>query len=113
MAYSRYSKREIFINKNRNYKNVFFAARDVQEIPQYDSPRIGYPTPDEIVGLTNVPLAWGATDKLYNLASKYYGSPHYWWVIAWYNKKASEAEFTVGEIFFVPLPLEDVLGYVG
>jgi len=54
---------------------------------------------------------WGATDKLYNVSSQYYGSPEYWWVIAFYNKKASEAEFKVGDLYFVPLPLEDILGY--
>ena len=113
MAYSRYSKREIFINKNLKYKNAFIKQRDVEQIPQYDVVRIAYPSPAEINALNNVVLAWSATDKLYNLATKYYGSPQYWWVIAWYNKKATEAEFSVGETFFVPLPLEDVLGYVG
>ena len=113
MPYSRYSKREIFINKNRKYKNTFFKDRDVEQIPQYDVVRIGYPTPAEMNSFTNTLLVWSATDKLYNLSNKYYGSPQYWWVIAWYNKKASEAEFTVGEQFFVPLPLESVLGYVG
>jgi hypothetical protein len=112
MTYSRYSRREIFINKNRQYKNTFFKNRDVEQIPQYDVGRIGYPTPAEINSLTNDIRVWRATDTLYNLSNQYYGSPTYWWVIAWYNKKASEAEFTVGEQFFVPSPLEDVLGYI-
>jgi len=112
MPYSRYSRREVFLNNDKNYKNVFFKNRDVQEISQYDSPMIAYPTPSEINSLNNVLLVWGATDKLYNIATKYYGEPEYWWVIAWYNKKASEAEFKIGDQYYVPLPLDEVLGYI-
>ena len=112
MPYSRYNRREIFLNDNKKYRNVFFKDRDIEETFQYDSPKISYPTPSEIRSLNNVLLVWGATDKLYNVANKYYGSPEYWWVIAWYNKKASEAEFKVGAQFYVPLPLDEVLGYI-
>jgi hypothetical protein len=73
---------------------------------------MGFPTADMINSLTNVSLAWGATNTLYNLSAKYYGSPQYWWVIAWYNQRASEPEFKVGDIVYIPLPLQDVLGYV-
>ena len=112
MPYSRYSRREIFLNNNKGYKNVFFKDRDIEETYQYDSPKISYPSPDEIRELNNVLLVWTATDKLYNVATKYYGSPEYWWVIAWYNQKASEAEFKIGDQFYVPLPLDSVLGYI-
>ena len=112
MPYSRYNRREIFLNDNKKYRNVFFKDRYIEETFQYDSPKISYPTPSEIRSLNNVLLVWGATDKLYNVANKYYGSPEYWWVIAWYNKKASEAEFKVGDQFYVPLPLDAVLGYI-
>jgi len=113
MPYSRYNNREIFLNRDKNYKNVFFKDRDVNELYQYDSPRLMYPSPTEIQNLNNITAVWGATDKLYNLASSHYGSPNYWWVIAWYNQKASEAEFKVGDVYFIPHPLEDVLGYIG
>ena len=82
MAYSRYSKRRIFLNNDRNYKNVFFKNRDIQETFQYDTPVIRFPSSDEIASLTNVLLVWGSTDKLYNIAATYYGSGEYWWVIA-------------------------------
>ena len=113
MTYSRYSKRKIFLNNDRNYKNVFFKNRDIQETFQYDTPVIRFPNSDEIASLNNVLLVWGATDKLYNIAATYYGEGEYWWVIAWYNQRATEAEFQVGDQFYVPLPLESVLGYIG
>ena len=30
---------------------------------------------------------YSLTNKMYRLAHKHYGSPDYWWVIAWYNNK--------------------------
>ena len=112
MPYSRYTARQIFLNNNRRYRNVFFKNRDIEETFQYDMPNITYPTPAEIRSFENVLRVWGATDTLYNITNEYYSSPQYWWVIAWYNKKATEAEFAVGEQYYVPLPLEAVLEFV-
>ena len=112
MAYSRLSKRDIFLNDNRDYRNVFFRKRGIMQTYQYSMPRLAYPTNEVLASLTNVMRVWKATDKIYNISNEYYGSPEYWWVIAWYNKKASEAEFEIGEIFYVPLPLSDVLEYI-
>ena len=112
MTYSRYARRQMFLNNDSNYKKTFFVNRDIEETYQYDTPKISFPTDEVIADLTNILLVWHSTDKLYNVANKYYGSPNYWWVIAWYNEKASEAEFKTGDQYYVPLPLEDVLGYI-
>jgi hypothetical protein len=112
MPYSRFSTRQIFLNNTREYKNSFFKSRGIQQLYQFGMPRISYPTPEEKSSLDNRLGVWKATDTLYNIANSYYGAPEYWWVIAWYNKKASEAEFKVGDQFYVPLPLESVLAFV-
>ena len=111
MTYSRYHNTPIFLNEDQNYKNVFFRERDIQQTYQYALKALYYPSAGAIASFENVPLVWGATDKLYNISNQYYGSPAYWWVIAFYNKKASEAEFKVGDIYFVPMPLEEILWY--
>ena len=113
MAYSRYTARQIFLNNDRNYKNSFFDKRGINETYQYDTPRLTFPDEAQVSNLNNEIRIWTATDKLYNLSNQYYGSPQYWWVIAWYNQKASEAEFKIGDTFFIPQPLEDVLGFIG
>tara|TARA_R100000388_G_C7198432_1_gene137200 strand:+ start:340 stop:681 length:342 start_codon:yes stop_codon:yes gene_type:complete len=112
MPYSRYSSREIFLNQDKNYKNVFFKNRDIKETFQYDMPNLTYPTPSETSQFENVTRIWHATDTLYNIANEFYGAPNYWWVIAWYNMRATEAEFKVGDQYYVPLPLEAILEYV-
>jgi hypothetical protein len=48
MAYSRYGKTDIFLNKDKNYKNVFFRRRGIEETYQYEFPRLSYPTNDFI-----------------------------------------------------------------
>ena len=109
MAYSRNSRRRLFKNNNLNYRNVFFRPRGIKETMQYGLPTLRYPSPTAILNLENVTAYWGSTDKLYNIASEYYGSPEYWWVIAWYNQKTTEADFSPGEVYLIPLPLEAVL----
>jgi len=111
MAYSRYSNTAIFLNNNEKYKNALFDQRDIKQTYQYALTPMIYPSTAAIQGMTNIPLVWSATDKLYNVSNDYYGSPDYWWIIAFYNKKASEAEFKTGELYFVPLPLEEMLEY--
>lgn len=113
MPYSRYNDREIFLNDNRKYRNVFFKNRDIKETYQYDMPNISYPSPEDAQLLDNEVRVWSAVDTLYNVANDFYGAPEYWWVIAWYNMRATEAEFKVGDQYYIPLPLESVLEYIG
>ncbi len=109
MAFSRYDRRDIFLNDNAEYKKVFFKDRDITQTYQYVSPEFGYPTESEFEEMESIPLRWGATDKLYNIADTYYGSPEMWWVIAWFNQKPTEAHFKVGDIYYVPMPLATAL----
>ena len=111
MAYSRYTTTPIFLNKDQGYKDAFFKQRDIKETFQLDLPRLSFPNPAQINNLTTFTEVWKSTDKLYNISQKHYGDPSYWWVIAWYNEKSSEAEFKMGDIYYIPLPLSDVLGY--
>ena len=110
---SRYGGRGLIYNDNEEYKKKFFIDRNVNQIVHYDTAELFYPDGDEVGELQNIKVRWGATSKLYNLAAQHYSDPAYWWVIAWYNKKPTEAHFKIGEIVYVPLPLEDVLEYFG
>jgi hypothetical protein len=111
MAYSRYTKIPIFLNATEGYRDALFAQRGVTQIQQYASRPINYPSLFGASALAGDPQVWGATDKLYNIAYEQYGTPQYWWIIAWFNQKASEADFKVGDIYYVPRPLERVLEY--
>jgi hypothetical protein len=109
--YSRYSERQIFINNSKDYKDKIFTNRDVEELMQYSTARFRYPTLEEMQTFRSNALVWQSDSRLYKLANDYYGYPSLWWVIAWYNKKPTEAHFSVGDIFYVPAPLELVLDF--
>jgi hypothetical protein len=110
MAYSRYDNRGIFTNADENYRKVFFKNRDVQQLVQYKSAIFSYPTNASIRSLRSITHLWSSTDKLYNLAHDYYNDSKMWWIIAWYNKKPTESHFKVGDVVYVPLPLQEALG---
>jgi hypothetical protein len=110
---SRYGSRSFIFNNNEEYRKAFFNDRGISEIVQYETADFSYPTLDEMDSLSTITIRWSATSKLYNLSSEYYGSPTYWWVIALYNKKPTEAEFKIGDVVYVPLPLDVILGYYG
>jgi len=101
----------MFINDNRAYRDQFFRDRDVNQIIQYKTARLNYPTNAQISSISSTPIRWGATDKLYNLAHEYYGYAELWWILAWFNKKPTEAHFKIGDIVYIPLPLAEVLEF--
>ncbi len=55
------------------------------------------------------PHRWTVGDKFYKLAFDHYGDQKYWWVIAWFNHTPTEAHVDLGDLLYVPHPLEDIL----
>ena len=111
MPYSRYDSRDLFFNTSTAYRDEFFRDRDVKQILQYKTARFSFPTNEQISTIESIPHRWGATDRLYNVAHDYYGYGSLWWVIAWFNKKPTAAHFKIGDIVYIPLPLERVLEF--
>ena len=109
----RYDGRSFILNNDHEYKKKFFNDRGVEEIVQYDTAEFGYPDVDDMQDIETVIVRWNATSKLYNLADRYYGSPSYWWVIALFNKKPTEAEFKVGDTVYIPTSLDTILPFYG
>ena len=46
-------------------------------------------------------------------SSVYVDDTNLWWVIAWYNKKPTEAHVKAGETIVIPLPLDKILRHLG
>jgi len=106
---SRYINRKITRNDNKLYKSVF-EDRNVKYIRQFRSPVLAYPTADQMRLVQKVGHIWTLGDRYYKLAHKHYGESQYWWVIAWFNKKPTEAHVALGDTIYVPLPLHAILG---
>ena len=87
--------------------------RGVKKIVQYNSPKMTYPTPEQIsAGIERVGYLWKSGDMYWKLAASFYGDAELWWVIAWYNKKPTESHIEIGDTIQVPMPLNTVLKYL-
>ena len=107
----RYSSRKIFTNLSEKYEKVA-EERELSHITQYSTPELKHLNQDAISRLQRVTHGWRLGDRYYKLAYKHYGSSKYWWVIAWYNRRPTESHVKLGEVIYIPLPLEDVLRYL-
>tara|TARA_A100001515_G_C4538016_1_gene199191 strand:- start:339 stop:680 length:342 start_codon:yes stop_codon:yes gene_type:complete len=100
--------RRILLNKSSYYKKLL-EGRNVKSIRQYASPTLKYPTVEQMADITRSRHIWKVGDRYYKLAIEYYGSAQYWWVIALFNQKPTEADISIGDIIYIPTPLEAVL----
>ena len=112
MAISRYSARTKVVN-NGGLQAEQLEARGLNFIRHFTTPNLRYPTDKEKESLIVIGRIWKTGDRYYKLADKHYGDARYWWVIAWYNKKPTEAHLNLGDSVFIPTPLHLVLEYYG
>ena len=108
---NRYASRPLLLNDAEEYDHLL-EKRGLKSIVQYGSGVLRYPTVEEIRNLTQVRHAWSSGDRFYKLAAQHYGNPEYWWVIAHYNQKPTEANVSLGDMIRIPLPLEKILTYI-
>ena len=112
MAFSRYGNIRVFRNSLEEFEGVF-EERDVKHIDQFPTATLRHPTQRNINSLTRIGHTWTLGDRYYKLAHKHYGDASMWWVIAWYNKRPTEAHVKVGDTIIIPLPLDKIIRYLG
>ena len=88
------------------------ADRGRNFIDLYGTPKLAHFTAKQNVNLRLVGHTWRTGDRYYRLAHKYYGESELWWIIAWYNRKPTEAHLKIGDTVTIPLPLDRVLSYM-
>jgi len=104
----RYDNRIIRTNSQEIYKDLL-KKRGLKKVKQYTTPILGDISEKDRMNLDRLEHLWVLGDKLYKLADKYYGDPELWWLIAWYNQRPTEADYVIGDIVYIPLPLEEIL----
>lgn len=107
--YIRYKNNRIIKNDSEEYSELF-KDRGLKFITQISMGGLKYPTSAQIEEFTIQREQWKLGDSLWKYASKYFdGRGHLWWVIAHFNQKPTDQHFVVGEIIYIPLPLDKVL----
>jgi hypothetical protein len=110
---SRYDKRRIFNNGRLIYYDYIIDRGAPGFIRQYVSPLFHQISQGDYNNLSVAEELWTMGDSLSKLAGKYYGSGTYWWVIAYFNNKPTDAHFKVGDTVYVPTSLTDALATIG
>ena len=101
------------VQNSVEYYDFLREKREVRSIEHYQTIKLRNPTIADrsIIRTTN--HIWKYGDRYYNLAKTYYGNPRYWWVIAWWNARPTEAHVFPGDIVVIPLSLESALEALG
>jgi hypothetical protein len=97
--------------KKKTYNETVIDRRQ-NFIEHYETTTITNLTQQQISLLTFEVHIWKLGDKYHKLSSIYYGDPKYWWIIAYYNKKPTDAHVLVGDKLMIPTPLERVLNMI-
>lgn len=112
MPVSRLNKRKIINTSDQELYGDILEQRKVTSIQHYDTAVFNYDTTKKY-NFTIEERIWKDGDRLYKLANEYYGSVDYWWVIAQFNQKPTDAHYNVGDLVLIPSPLEEVLAFIG
>ncbi len=109
----RYKNQSIFINDEDAYKSYLKKSRGMENIRQFSTPKMFYPSSLQASSFRTITRIWGVGDHYYKLADEYYGNPEMWWVIAFFNQKPTEFHVKPGDVIYIPVPLEAILYSIG
>tara|TARA_B100000131_G_scaffold184561_2_gene177841 strand:- start:32 stop:373 length:342 start_codon:yes stop_codon:yes gene_type:complete len=112
MPVSRYRGVQTVVNDLEEHSE-FLEARGKKFILQHRSREFKEPSGKDAAALHHQPHLWKQSDRYWKLAEQYYSEPRYWWVIAQYNQKPTEAFLKNGDIVIVPQPLQQALRALG
>ena len=104
----RYKNRGTF----ENFSEASF-RRGNMTTEQYASPDPLNLSEEFLASLNYSETVWQSNTKLWKLSEANYGDPSFWWVIALFNNKPTDAHFKLGDIVMIPTPLEKVLSFTG
>jgi len=107
---SRYGKYEILYNSSDYYRPI---RRGKKAVEHYETPSMHHPDIRARATVRSSNYIWKYGSRLYKLADQFYGSPNYWWVIAWYNGVPTEAHLKTGDVIYIPLNIEDAYKVLG
>ena len=105
---SRYNKNQTAFNDLLEYKKLL-DKRGVDKIEQYKTIPLKDVDFSDVNYLTH---EWGDGDMFWKLSVEYYGDPKYWYVIARFNNKPTEASLSIGDQIKIPLSLSVALQVV-
>ena len=108
----RYDNKSPVVNNHPLYRG-YCIDRGIPYIRQLRTQVLRFPSAEEVASLDLSPVVWGVGSRLYKLADEFYGNPEMWWVIAQFNERPTEAHISLGDVIYIPRPLEKIIGLLG
>ncbi len=108
----RNKRRSLATNAERMYERVF-KKKGVRSIVQYTTPTFKNPTDDLLDTIKYETYVWSVGDRFWRLADKFYGDKNYWYIIARFNRKPTEAHVKVGDEIRIPINLGQAIEVLG
>lgn len=108
----RYDNRSRRVNREELYENKF-KERGVSRIKHFTTPKFKELTIRQRAQLIREKYVWKLGDNYAKLAQKHYGDSKLWWVLAWYNKKPTDALIKAGDTIRIPQPINKILEFFG
>jgi len=105
---SRYKPRNTFVNEGGIYQE-FLDDRGISKLQQYRTAKWPVLTNKIRDGFSTKSHVWSISDNYWKLANQFYGDPKLWWVIAWFNRRPTEAHNNIGDLIKIPAPIEELL----
>ena len=91
--------------------NMIEDLRDKSSITHYSTPNYTQLTSGQLNLLQVLQHVWKVGDKYHKLSTQYYQDPSYWWIIARFNNKPTEAHLSIGDVVLIPIPFERILSF--
>ena len=108
----RYNGKSTITNSDKLYEEAL-KKRGLKKIVQFGTQTLPYPTASQISRMQLVQHVWATGDRFYKLASKHYGDPTLWWVIAWFNQTPTESHVKQGDVIQIALNIEELVDILG
>ncbi len=105
---SRYDDRITAINNLDFYKDTL-KKRGVKKIEQYRTQTL---KKFNINTIDYVEKVWLDGDSYWKLSKEFYGDPQYWYIIARFNNRPTEAHINIGDLIKIPVRLSHALQVV-
>ena len=98
--------RDLIVVDSKLRENIF-SRKYIDTTIQTKTLRLNEPTEEELrTELSFVEKIYSLGDKMYKYAHEIYGNAEYWWVIAWFNNKPTDTHCSIGDVIYVPVPLD-------
>lgn len=112
MPVSRYINSNISLVDSNEYKEIL-KNRSINNAVIYKFEKLKELRLEDLGGILLETHIWNPSDRFFKLSNTYYGSPVYWWVIAYFNNVPLETDVKVGQKLLIPIPLEKILEALG